>query len=55
MALTDFFNDPVNSVTRERLFFHKLYFDIKRAMQEIGGIVPLDVEIGEAALPALSR
>lgn len=31
MALTDFFNNPVNSVTRERLFFHKLYFDIKLA------------------------
>lgn len=31
MALTAFFNNPVNSVTRERLFFHKLYFDIKLA------------------------
>lgn len=31
MTLKKFLNAPVNSVTRERMFFNKLYFDLKLA------------------------
>lgn len=31
MALTKFLNEPLNYVTREKLFFNRLYFDLKLA------------------------
>lgn len=36
MALTKFLNAPINTVTRERVFFHKLYFDLKLAAARAG-------------------
>jgi hypothetical protein len=31
MALPDFLRDPKNSVTKERIYFHKLVFDLQLA------------------------
>lgn len=36
MSIADFCRAPSNSVTRERIFFHKLYFDLKLAAARRG-------------------
>lgn len=36
MSIADFCRAPANSVTRERIFFHKLYFDLKLAAARRG-------------------
>lgn len=36
MSLKKFLNAPVNTVTRERMFFNKLYFDLKLAAARRG-------------------
>lgn len=36
MTIAEFCRTPSNSVTRERIFFHKLYFDLKLATARCG-------------------
>ncbi|MES2443957.1 MAG: hypothetical protein V4574_14100 [Pseudomonadota bacterium] len=36
MSIGEFCRDPSNSVTRERIFFHRLYFDLKLAAARRG-------------------
>lgn len=45
MSLKNFFRNPSNYVTRERMFFNKLYFDLKLAAARAG--VPLQVFVPE--------